>query len=462
MKRPNVIFVFSDEQRYSAMGCSGNDLIETPHMDKLAAEGACFEQAFSSCALCSPYRAQILSGRYSHANGVPANDFPMGRDFVTLPAAFKQAGYKTAYVGKWHMGHGPYPEEERYGFDYMAAHNCNHNHYAVTYHENEEGPFPIDGWAPTGETNIAMQYIEKHQASCDDDPFCLVLSWGPPHWGFSNGLRYNEYPGLFNIYDPADIDLPPNVPPQMADFARKEIAHYYGNVSALDREFGRLMEFLKTSGLEEDTIICFSSDHGDHLSSHGYGKPRDYWMPPHKRASKATPYDESVHIPFILRYPAKVASGQRVRTLLNSVDVMPTLLGLAGLDTPDSVQGQDLSHSVLGIAGPEPDSVYLQTLGRGRRYPTNPWVGFWRGLRTDRWTYARWHDLDQIWLFDRENDPHEMKNLAGDPDHAEIQQQLEQRLQQWIKETDDPFDTGQRDPETGVLLLDLDHDPTRV
>lgn len=446
MRHPNIVFVFSDQQRYSAVGCSGNDIVQTPHLDRLAAEGAFFEQAFSACPICSPYRAQVLTGKYPHKNGVVDNEYRLFDHQVTLPQALQRSGYKTAFVGKWHLGYGPYTEEKRYGFDYVAAYNCNHQYYEIEYHENESGPYKIADWAPRGETDLAIRFMERHRQNDSDVPFCLVLSWGPPHW------PYDQYPEAFRIYDALTVDLPPNVPEQMAAFARQEIANYYGNVTGLDHEMGRVLSWLSENGLDRDTIVCYSSDHGDHLSSHGYGKPMDRWLHHSKRASKATPHEESIHIPFLLRYPAQVKAGQRLPTLFSSVDVMPTLLGLAGVAVPEPIQGRDLSFAVLGTEGSEPDSVYLQILGPG--WPgRGDWVGFWRGIRTSRWVYARWQNDGSTWLFDRENDPYEMQNVAGHTEYAAIQDEMEERLQQWIAETDDPFETGERDPETGMLCL---------
>jgi arylsulfatase A-like enzyme len=445
MNRPNIIFIFSDQQRYSALGCAGNSVIRTPAFDRLAHEGVLFKQAFSSCPICSPYRAQVLTGRYSHKNGVMDNEYALSDEQTTLAQSLKAVGYRTGFIGKWHLGYGPYTQEKRHGFDYMAANNCDHEHDSIRYYENEEGPFPVDTWGPTGLTDLAIQFMETDKREDNEAPFLLLMSWGPPHW------PYDQYPEKYRIYDPEDVDMPPNVPEAMASYARKEIADYYGNISALDEEMGRLMDWLEKEGLRENTILCYSSDHGDHLSSHGYGKPSDQWLHHSKRASKATPYEESIHVPFILSYPKGVEAGRTSDVLFNSVDVMPTLLSLAGVEIPKDVQGHDLSHAVRGEEGSEPDSVYLQILGPG--WPQRgDWVGFWRGLRTHRWTYARWLSGD-VWLFDRENDPSEMQNLAGSPEHKEIQVQLEQRLQQWIKDTDDPFEAGERDPKTGMLHL---------
>lgn len=446
--KPNILFVFADQLRYGALGSSGNKVVRTPNLDRLADQGVVFNQAFASHPLCSPYRAHLMTGRYAHRNGVLDNEYRLRRDQTTLPQALKGAGYHTAFVGKWHLGEGPYTEDKRYGFDYMAAYNCQHAYYTTRYWENERGPIRIESWAPEGETDLAIKFIENHRRDNPDAPFALLLAWGPPHW------PYDQYPREFKTYAPEGVDLPPNVPVQMAAFARSEIADYYGNVSGLDRQMGRLTAALDRLGLAENTIVCFTSDHGDHLSSHGFGKPMDTWMHPSMRASKATPYEEAAHIPFIMRFPQRVPGGRRTQAMFSSVDVMPTLLGLCGVAVPKEVQGHNLSHVATGKNGPPPpDSVYLQNMGPG--WPDRiKWVGFWRGIRTDRWVYARWHkDEHGPLLFDRENDPHELKNLAGQKEYAKVQQEMEDRLRRWIAETGDPFDTGARDPKTGMLML---------
>ncbi|MEM7336385.1 MAG: sulfatase [Chloroflexota bacterium] len=449
MSQPNVLFIFSDQQRYSALGCSDNPIVKTPNIDALAEQGVVLDNAFSSCPICGPYRGQLMTGKYSHANGVVDNEYGLYPNQDTLPRAFGAAGYKTAYVGKWHLGYGPYAPEDREGFDTLIANNCDHDHNDIYLYDNENGPIRSEKWGPTWETDIAMQWMEEHVAENPQQPFGLLLSWGPPHW---TGHVYDQYPNEFDTYDPATLDLPPNVPPQLEAFARQELAHYYGNVTALDHEVGRLMATLEQLNIAEDTIICYTSDHGDHLSSHGYGKPFDNWLHYSKRASKATPFDESIHVPFVVRYPNKIRAGERSDILFSSVDIMPTLLGLAGVTCPDGVQGQDLSAALLGEDGLTTDSVYLQILGPG--WPKRgDWVGFWRGVRTERWVYARWLGGKDIWLFDREADPYEMKNLAGQEAYTDIQATLEDRLQQWVKETGDPFESGERDLETGMLNL---------
>ena len=448
MAKPNLLFIFADQLRYDALGCCGNTMVRTPNLDRLAERGIVFDQAFSSCPICSPYRGQILTGLYSHQNGVMDNEYKMKADITTLPQALKSAGYRMGYVGKWHLGYGPYPAEKRYGFDYMAAYNCNHDYYNISYHENENGPIKIDGWAPEKETSLAIGFMEEQVRKDRGNPFALLLSWGPPHH------PYEKYPAQYKIYDPSEVDIRPNVPKEMEDIARRETADYYGNITALDAQMGRIMKVLDDLGLAENTILCFTSDHGDHLRSHGYAKCNDPSITDNtKRASKATPFEESIHIPLMVSWPAKVKGHRRTDVLFNSVDVMPTLLGMCEVNIPDEVQGSDLSHVLIGGAGSVPDSVYLQILGEGWPH-RGKWVGFWRGVRTDRWLYARWYKNETgPYLFDVRNDPYELNNLWDNPEYAEVQETLEARLKKWLDDTHDPFDTGARDPKTGMLLL---------
>jgi len=455
---PNLLFIFCDQLRYSALGSSGNTEVQTPNLDKLAEQGVVFDQAFSSCPICSPYRGQIMTGKYSHANGVMCNEYALRDDQVTIHQALKQVGYHTGFIGKWHLGSGPYTEDKRYGLDYIFANNCEHNYYAVNYFENEEGPIATNRWSPDVETDKAVDFMSEQCRTAPGKPFSLFLGYGPPHnsYGGPGHLPYDLYPGNYNMYDPADIYLYPNVPRPLEEYARRQIADYYGMVTGLDAMIGRLMNKLDELGIAENTIVCFSSDHGDHLCSHGYIGPWCQWLHHTKRANKATPHDESVHIPFLMRYPDRVSGNQRTQTMFNSVDVMPTLLSLCGVDIPSGVQGLNLEHAVLGTSGDDPDSVYFQLLGPGWPY-RGDWVGYWRGLRTDRYTYARWWQPEKyengIRLYDRERDPHEMNNLAGKPEVHDLQARLEARLQKWMADTGDPFDSGERDPETGMLQL---------
>lgn len=448
VKKPNILFIFADQLRYSALACSGNRIVQTPNLDRLGREGVVFDRAFSSCPICSPYRAQVLTGKYSHVNGVMCNEYRLFDGQKTLPQLLKAQGYRSAYVGKWHLGNGPYTEHRRYGFDDMYAHNCNHNYYAGSYWHNGEGPFPMVEYAPNAETELALEYLKRHE-----EPTCVMLSWGPPHWGGGRrGRRYGNYPEQHNLYDPGQIALSENVPIQFRDFARRDIADYYGMVSSLDACMGRILDELERTGLAENTIVCFSSDHGDHLNSHGFGTPADGWMHHSLQGSKATPYDESCHIPFLMRFPDRIPPNSRTCRFLNSVDVLPTLLELCEAPIPPDIQGRSLAGAALGTGeGGGEDSVYLQILGTG--WPTRAkWLGLWRGVRTEAYMYARWHDGRRL-LIDLKKDRAEMHNLADDLDCVETTVRMEELLADWIEKTKDPFDTGKRLPVTGMLDL---------
>jgi arylsulfatase A-like enzyme len=451
MSKPNILFVFADQLRYDSLACNGNQVVQTPTFDRIASEGLCFDQAFSSCPLCSPYRGQLMTGMYSHANGVVCNEYRLFDNQVTIAHLLKEKGYNTAYVGKWHLGYPPYTAESRYGFDDFYAYNSGHRYYHMSYWHNENGPFEMKRYAPQVETQLALDHIREHTQSKPDQPFCVFLSWGPPHWDGKGS--YVQYPQEFDIYDPDKVDVKNNVPKQFMAFARQELAGYYGMITSLDDCMRKIMQALEEWGLSDDTIVCFSSDHGDHLSSHGYGKPGDGWMHHTLRASKATPFEESIHIPFLLRYPKEVMGNRRTNVMFSSVDVLPTLLGLCEIDVPSHIQGKDLSKEILDPNAEGPDSVYLQILGPGWPDRTK-WVGLWRGVRTNRYTYARWKDLDGLRvLYDREKDPMEMHNVIEREEYATIAVEMERLLQTWICQTGDPFDTGKRLPQTQMLDL---------
>ena len=446
MSRPNILFVFTDQQRYSALGCSGNPVVQTPHIDAMAQRGVIGDSCISNHPLCSPYRAILLTGRYGFGNGVLDNEYALFPDQPTVARALGAAGYHTGYIGKMHLGDGPYPADKRHGFDYVATYNHQGDFYGAHYWENEKGPIPFPDWEPTGEADLATRFLHDHAHSHQDSPFCLFVGWQPPHW------PYDRFPEQHDRYRPEDVDLPENVPEQMAAFARREIAQYYGNVTALDEQMGRLLATLDELGIAEETLVCFSSDHGDHLSSHGYGKPFDRWMHPSFRASKATPYEESVHVPLVMRGPG-IEPGRRTDAMITAVDLMPTLLGFAGVAVPEGTHGQDLSAVVRGERESQTDAAYLMNMGPGWPY-RGDWVGMWRGVRTARYTYARWHEDEYgPMLFDREQDPAEMRNLVSVPEYGSVVTEMEQRLQRFMRESGDPFETGPRDPKTGILQI---------
>ncbi len=425
-KCPNVVFVFADQWRAQATGYAGNSQVQTPHLDQLAGESINFTHALSGAPVCSPYRASLLTGQHPLTNGVFLNDVCLSTDAPTLAEVFAEAGYDTAYIGKWHLdGHGRsnyIPPERRYGFEYWKVLECTHdyNHSAYYAGESDEKLF-WDGYDAIVQTRDAQAYIRHHNP---DVPFLLVLSWGPPH------NPYETAPEAYRaLYQPDDLELRPNVPPAFADQARAWLAGYYAHCSALDACVGELWETLRAQGLEEETLFVFTSDHGDMLGSQGERR-------------KQRPWDESIRVPFLLHYPARFDHQRRdVDALIDAADIMPTLLGLCALPIPRTVEGHsfsayldggpDPSEDVALISCPHPFGEFERANG-GREY---------RGLRTQRYTYAR--TLDGPWLlYDNETDPYQQHTLVGHPDYADVQADLEAKLQQVLKTRGDDFLPG--------------------
>ena len=411
VRRPNLVFVFADQLRAQSVGFMGDAQARTPHLDAAVQQGVVFSNAVSCCPVCTPYRAALLTGRYPLSNGMVLNDVRLPVGETSIAEVFRGAGYQTGYIGKWHLdgpargGFTP-PGPRRQGFDYWAVANCTHDYMHSFYYRDGPQPIWIEGYDADGHTDLALQYIRDHAA----DPFCLFVSWGPPH------DPYDQMPDAYRVFRPEEMELRPNCTAPN----REQLAGYYSHTTALDRCFGRIVAALEECGLAEDTILVFTSDHGDMLGSQGL-------------IHKQKPWDESIMVPFLLRYPPQVPAGRRTTALLNVVDLMPTLLSVAGLEVPEVVEGSDLSHIVRGAEGPRPGSAFLQ-----HPCPFIEPIPEWRGVRTERYTYIR--SLAGPWLlYDNAEDPYQMRNLVDDPARAETQQELEADLQGWLRRTGDDF-----------------------
>ena len=398
-RKPNVVFVFADQMRNCNLACMGNPDIKTPNMDKLASQGMLFSNATTAYPLCSPYRATLITGRYPISNGVVTNDVPLPKSEITIAKVLKEQGYKTGYVGKWHLGEDG-TDASHQGFDCWQGKGLE----PVKTDSDYKADHP---------TSVAIQFMKEHK----DEPFCLFLSWNPPHPPYIPPKRYE------NLYDPKKLKLRPNV---QDESNRENIAKSYEMITGLDDNVGKIIKALDELGIAEDTIFCFSSDHGDMLGSQD-------------RQNKNLPWEESANIPFIMRYPRKVKAGQKTDLLLNSVDVMPTLLSMCGVSIPKTVEGTDLSGIILGKGGKEPESQFLLDVIPG---PTGLRTGVdtWRAVRTKRYTYARLREKGWL-LYDREKDPYQMNNLIDKPEHKEIQDKMEATLQEWLKKTNDKFES---------------------
>ncbi len=412
-RQPNLVYVFPDQMRAQACGFMGNDQVRTPNLDRTAQQGVVFTHAVSTCPVCTPYRAALLTGRYPLSNGMTLNDVRLPVTERSIAHCFQDAGYQTAYIGKWHLdgqhrgGFTP-PGPRRQGFDsFWAVANCNHNYMHSFYFRDEPEPIRIDGYDADHQTDLGVQWIRDNHHRA---PFCLFMSWGPPH----DPCRL--MPEEYLVYDDQDLRLRPNA----TTARREELAGYYSHVTALDRCFGRLMDVLDETGSADDTIVVFTSDHGDMLGSQGCQR-------------KQKPWDESIMVPFLLRYPRVVPAGCRTDTLINAPDVMPTLLSLAGLPIPGTVEGTDLSPAAVGGQLPKPHSAFI-----GNPTPFVEPIPEWRGIRTNRYTYVR--TLEGPWLlYDNYEDPYQLTNLAADPARAALREELDEELRDWLQRLDDDF-----------------------
>jgi arylsulfatase A-like enzyme len=413
--QPNIVFIFADQLRAQSVGFMGNGQVRTPNLDSVASQGAVFETAVSCCPVCTPYRAALLTGRYPLSTGMVLNDVRLPTRFDTIAERLGRAGYATGYIGKWHLDgpeRGGFTPKgaRRQGFEEWAVANCTHNYMGSFYFRDEPEPIWIDGYDADHHTDLAVDFIQRKAG--ESDPFCLFVSWGPPHG------PYQLMPEEYKVFDPEEIELPPNCSLDIS----ADIAGYYSHMAALDRCFGRIDRALADAGIAEDTILVFTSDHGDMLGSQG-------------RQKKQRPWDESIRVPFLIRQPGRIPAGTRTAVPFNVVDIMPTLLSLSGVGIPGACEGQDLSHLALGHAGPEPTSAFLQhpcTFADARDLTP------WRGIRTERYTYIR--NLEAPWLlYDNHDDPYQLRNLVASPEHRGLRADLEDELRAWLEHCDDDF-----------------------
>jgi len=434
-RHPNIIFVFADEWRAQATGYMGDPNVQTPNLDALAAEGITFTTAVSGTPVCSPYRASLLTGQYPLTHGIFYNDRRLNTNAPTMAEIFKANGYATAYIGKWHLnGHdkdqtrsegrrSPVRMERRFGFDFWKVCECTHDYNHSVYFDEQDSLHTWPGYDAIAQTRTAQTYIRSAK---QNKPFILLLSWGPPHAPYHSAPE--KYRQQFS--DPARIRLRTNVPENLTRIACEELNGYYAHIAALDECLGDLLETVKRAGLEENTIFIFTSDHGDMMYSQGITK-------------KQKPWDESILVPFVLKYPAQNAiAGKATPVPINTVDILPTLLGLCEISIPATVEGEDLSGFIKGestltdravlISCPVPFHQWNYRAG-GREY---------RGIRTSRYTYVR--DLYGPWLFyDNQTDPFQLENLINRDAFRPLQNRLDSLLTVRLLTTDDHFLAGQ-------------------
>ena len=426
--KPNVLILLTDQWRAQATGYAGDPNVTTPNLDSLAAKSINFKNAVSGMPVCSPFRASLLTGQRPLTHGVFMNDVQLDTNAVTMGKVFAKEGYHTAYIGKWHLdGHGRLqnvaPGKRRQGFEFWKGNECTHNYNQSVYYDNDDPTKKIwEGYDTFEQTDAAIAYMKEKVSS--DNPFLMVVSYGTPH------APYHTAPEEYrNRFDPDKIVLHKNVPDHMKEQAKKDLAGYYAHITALDDMIGKVVGNLKETGQLDNTIILFTADHGDLLGSHGAYK-------------KQQPYEESARVPMLYFTPEKlkIVPGER-DALMNSEDILPTLLSMCKIPIPGTVEGINYKPYLEGKekVGDATLLTCVQPFGQwnsvehgGREY---------RAIKTLQYTYAR--DLKGPWLlFDNAKDPYQMNNLVGNNEYATLQEDLEKQLSMRLKATGDEFLPG--------------------
>jgi len=451
--KPNIILILTDQWRGQAIGIANEDKVFTPRLDELAASGVWFENSYATRPICGPNRACIMTGQYPITNGVYGNSVRMSTASETIGTVSKANGYQTAYIGKWHLDgpdEGYVPSARRSGFDYWIM-SSNHQPFNQPYYiqDSRNAVRKPDSWEPDWITDRAIEYIQSQQ----NDPFMMVLSFGPPHTGGGVGFDDRWQPGkrdkngdinygygyaapkeYEDLYpDPENYPRRPNVEPvgSYNDPSWQTLPGYFGAISSIDHNVGRLVDSLKKYDKFENTIIFFTSDHGEMLGSQG-------------RMTKGIWYEESVSVPAIVSYPGNILQLE-IANVFSSIDIFPTICGLAGMDTPANVQGTDFSPALKGNALDAPDYLFT-SFDQG-----SPGVNdrSWRGVHTEKHililaqkaSYSGGDDItdDGMVLYDKSVDPYQMNPIYKGMGYDQVIDSLYTVLAEHLDKTDDPF-----------------------
>jgi len=416
-QKPNVIFILTDQWRASSLGYTGNNTVQTPYLDNFSKEAVNFKNAVSVTPVCTPYRASLMTGRYPSTTGMFINDLYLPSEELCFAEIFNDAGYNTAYLGKWHLdGHGRASNvapERRQGWTFWKGSECDHNYPKEHYFDNDNPEKKFwEGYSTYAIADEANQYMENHVKN--DNPFCLFVSLGTPH--FPHQTAPDEYKAM---YPPENLTLPPNVPENWTEKALKELQGYYAHCTATDKAIGEIIQKIKDLGIYENSVIVFTSDHGEMMGGHDF---RPYM--------KHQPFSESANVPFLVSYPnMENAAGKIAEAAITTPDILPSLLSLCNIDIPETIEGYDLSPI---FRAPEQTkdraALYMNLAPFGIAFPSDEY----RAVRTNRYTYVKTPDGASM-LFDDINDFYQMNNLVNKPEYAEVQQKLEKQLLEELK-----------------------------
>lgn len=428
VKQPNVVYILTDQWRADALGYTGDENVKTPKLDAFAKEAYNFVNTVSVCPICTPYRASLLTGRYPTSTGMFLNDAYLPAEELCLAEIFKQNGYNTAYIGKWHLdGHGRLnytPQERRQGFDYWMGLECSHDYNKMPYYDNASPEMKIwEGYSPFAVSKASQNYIGSQKES--DNPFFLFVALAAPH--FPHNSAPEEYKAL---YPREKLKLNPNVPEAIHEKIKNELMGYYAHCTATDKAIGELLNKLNELDMMDNTIVVFTSDHGEMMGAQGI-----------KATQKQVPFIESVNVPFLIHTPEMTGQGKKIETPITTPDISSTLLSLAGIAIPDVFEGRDFSDILHGEKQNVDQAALYMCVSPFARVQEK-FKKEYRAIKTKQYTYVK--DIDGVWLlFNDLEDPCQMNNLAGDPAYAEIQRKLDEQLMSELNRINDDFRPAQ-------------------
>jgi N-acetylglucosamine-6-sulfatase len=437
-RTPNIVFVLVDDMRWDEVRAAGHPFIETPHMDRLAREGARFLNAFATTPLCSPSRASFLTGQYAHAHGIVDNTVRPSHQLATFPRALEQAGYRTGFFGKWHMGNDDSP---RPGFTRWVA--MPGQGEALDPQLNVDGQrIRVPGYATDVLTDYAARFIQEagarpflvylahkaiHPNVVQRDDGKVVPLAGQPggfvaaerHRGRYAGVQMPRRASAFKppLGKPALLRKIEDLPPLGRETATKDddIRGRLEMLLAVDDSLGRILATLEKLGSLDNTIVVFTSDHGYFYGEHGLNEER------------RLAYEEAIRIPLLVRYPRLVPAGLTPRELVLSIDLAPTMLAVAGLAPLSSMQGRSLVPLFKRSPG-EWRSSFLIEYYSDTVFPRIRNMGY-AAARTERYKYIEYRELqDMNELYDLETDPFEERNLVGTPSARAVYDRMQSEL----------------------------------
>ncbi len=438
-QRLNLISIVTDDQSTWSIGAYGNRDARTPHIDRLAREGARFVNSFVVTPVCSPSRASSLTGRYGRDAGITDWISPSeAADGAGLPAQattwtqiLKQNGYATALIGKWHLGEQPQYHPSRFGIDHFFGFLEGGNTPMDPLLEVEGRRQKLKGSLPDVLVDDALRFVEQNRAA----PFALLLHFRAPHRPY--GPVPAEDQAAVKDLDPAVPSFPRVEEAQVKQFTRE----YFASVHSVDRNIGRLRTRLEELGLMDRTIVMFASDNGYMIGHHGlHSKGNASWMLDGVRGpTRPNMFEESIRVPLIVRWPGAVKPGMEVVEPVTNLDTFPSVLGMLGVTPPAGlpVDGADYSPLLRGVSAPWRETIF------GEYDLHHEAMDFMRMVRTPQWKLVRhYHSTMFDELYDLTADPRETQNLYNDLAHRAIRDGLQARLDDWMKRRKDPVLTG--------------------